>query len=133
VSLDPRLRIALQWLLNAVALMLLPELIDRLEVESYTAALVTALLLGLINALIRPLLILITLPITVLTLGLFTLVINALLFWGVANLVSGVHVPDFWTAFWSALLYSLLTWLVGLALGDPADRRIRVIVGRRRH
>lgn len=132
MTLDPRLRIALQWALNAVALMLLPELIDRLEVESYTSALVTALLLGLINALIRPLLILITLPITVLTLGLFTLVINALLFWGVANLVSGVHVPDFWTAFWSALLYSALTWLVGIALADPSDRRIRVIVGRRR-
>lgn len=132
MKLDPRLRIGLQWLLNAVALMLLPEVIAKLQVESYTSALVTALLLGLINALIRPFLILITLPITVLSLGFFTLVINALLFWGVANLVGGVHVPDFWTAFWSALLYSLLTWLVGIALADPSDRRIRVIVGRRR-
>jgi putative membrane protein len=132
MRLDPRLRIGLQWLLNAVALMLLPEVIAKLHVESYTSALVTALLLGLINALIRPFLILITLPITVLSLGFFTLVINALLFWGVANLVAGVHVPDFWTAFWSALLYSLLTWLVGIALADPDDKRIRVIVGRRR-
>lgn len=132
MKLDPRLRIGLQWLLNAVALMLLPEVIAKLQVESYTSALVTALLLGLINALIRPFLILITLPITVLSLGFFTLVINALLFWGVANLVGGVHVPDFWTAFWSALLYSLLTWLVGIALADPSDKRIRVIVGRRR-
>jgi len=132
MKLDPRLRIGLQWLLNAVALMLLPEVIAKLQVESYTSALVTALLLGLINALIRPFLILITLPITVLSLGFFTLVINALLFWGVANLVGGVHVPDFWTAFWSALLYSLLTWLVGIALADPNDKRIRVIVGRRR-
>lgn len=132
MTLDPRLRIGLQWLLNAVALMLLPEVISKLQVESYTSALVTALLLGLINALIRPFLILVTLPITVLSLGFFTLVINALLFWGVAKLVSGVHVPDFWTAFWSALLYSLLTWLVGIALADPADKRIRVIVGRRK-
>lgn len=116
--MDPRLKLALRWLLSAMALMLLPELISGLRVESYAAALLTALLLGLINALIRPILILITLPITVLTLGLFTLVINALLFWGVAGLVSGVHVPDFWTAFWSAIVYSLLTSLVNIALAD---------------
>jgi len=129
---DPRLRLALQWLLNAIALMLLPELIDGLRVDSYTAALVTALLLGLINALIRPVLILITLPITLLSLGLFTLVINALLFWAVASLVGGVHVEDFWTAFWSALLYSLLTWLVGVALADRTERRMHFEVHRRK-
>jgi putative membrane protein len=129
---NPRLKLGLQWLLNAVALMLLPEIITDLQVESYTSALVTALLLGLINALIRPILILITLPITLLTLGLFTLVINALLFWAVAGLVSGVHVPGFWTAFWSALLYSLLTWLVGIALSDRDDQRTRFVHGRRR-
>lgn len=126
--MGPRLRLALQIALNTVALMLLPELIGGLQVERWTSALLTALLLGLMNELVRPILILITLPITVLTLGLFTLVINAFLFWGVAALVSGVHVADFWTAFWSALLYSLLTWLIGLALGD---QRVSVVVGRR--
>lgn len=120
LSMDRWLRPGLRWLLNAGALFVLPELVDGLRVGSYSAALVTALLLGLINTLIRPLLILITLPITLLTLGLFTLVINALLFWGVTGLVSGVHVADFWTAFWSALLYSLLTWIVNLALQDTA-------------
>lgn len=131
MKLDPRLKLALQWILNAVALMLLPEVISSFQVESYTAALITALLLGLINALIRPILILITLPITLLSLGLFTLVINAFLFWGVAKLVSGVHVPDFSTAFWSALLYSLLTWLVNIALADPRERHISVVIDRR--
>lgn len=119
--MNPRLRLGLSWLLDAVALMLLPEVVGGLRVDSYVAALVTALLLALINALIRPILILITLPITLLTLGLFTLVINALLFWAVAGVVGGVHVPDFWTAFWAALLYSLLTWLVDIALGDPGE------------
>lgn len=132
MTLDPRLRVGLQWLLNAFALMLVPELVAGLVVESYLSALLTALLLGLINALIRPLVVLLTLPITVLTLGLFTLVINALLFWGVATLVAGVQVDGFWSAFWSALVYSLLTWLVAIAVGDPADRRIQVVVGRRR-
>lgn len=129
--MDRRLRLALTWLLNAVALLLLPEVITGLEVASYTAALVTALLLGLINALIRPILILITLPITLLTLGLFTLVINALLFWGVSALVSGVAVAGFWPAFWSALLYSILTWLVGIALSDDKDVRSRLAENRR--
>lgn len=124
------MRLVLRWALNAVALMLLPQLIAGLRVDSYTAALVTALLLGLINALIRPILILVTLPITVLTLGLFTLVINALLFWAVAGLVAGVHVADFWAAFWAALLYSLLTWLVNLALADPRERTVRIMVDR---
>lgn len=114
------LRLILRWALNAVALLLLPELISGLRVDSYAAALIGALLLGLINALIRPLLILVTLPITLLSLGLFTLVINAFLFWAVAGLVGGVHVDGFWTAFWSALLYSLLTWLVSIALGDDS-------------
>lgn len=130
--MDRRLRLALTWLLNAVALLLLPEVIAGLEVASYTSALVTALLLGLINALIRPVLILITLPITLLTLGLFTLVINALLFWGVSGLVSGVTVAGFWPAFWSALLYSILTWLIGIALSDDMEVRINVTGSRRR-
>lgn len=120
------MKLVLRWALNAVALMLLPELIDSLALTSYSAALVSALLLGLINALIRPILILITLPITVLTLGLFTLVINALLFWMVSGLVAGFVVPDFATAFWGALLYSLLTWLVNLALDDPHAQRVHI-------
>ena len=56
-----------------------------------------------------------------LTLGLFTLVINALLFWFVANIVAGFHVPDFATAFWGALIYSILTWLVNVALTEPVN------------
>lgn len=126
------MKLALRWFLNAVALLLLPELIDGLRVDSYAAALVSALLLGLANALIRPVLILITLPITLLTLGLFTLIINALLFWAVAGLVGGVHVADFATAFWGALLYSVLTALVNLALGDEDGGRVRIFAARNR-
>ncbi|CAI08842.1 phage holin family protein [Aromatoleum aromaticum] len=131
--MDPRFRLALQWLLNAVALMLLPQVITDLRVDSYAAALVTVLLLALINTLIRPILIFITLPITLLTLGLFTLVINALLFWAVASLVSGVYVPDFWTAFWAALLYSLLAWLASVALSGRDGRQVRIVTTRRRN
>ncbi len=112
------MKLILRWALNAVALMLIPELVSNVRVDSYTAALISAVLLGFVNAIIRPLLILITLPITILTLGLFTLVINGLMFWTVSGLVQGFVVPDFATAFWGALLYSILTWMVNLALAD---------------
>ncbi|MDO9598282.1 MAG: phage holin family protein [Azoarcus sp.] len=129
--MNPTLRLLLRWALNAVALLIIPEIISGITVESYLSALAAAVLLGLVNALIRPILVLITLPITLLTLGLFTLVINAFLFWGVSGLVGGVQVSDFWTAFWGALLYSVLTWIVNLAVGDP-DRRVRIVVDHHR-
>lgn len=116
--MNPNLHLLLRIALNGVALLLLPEIIDGLKVESYLAALASAVLIVLANALLRPILILVTLPITLLSLGLFTLVINALLFWMVTGLVGGVSVDSFGTAFWSALLYSLLTWLVSAAIGD---------------
>ena len=112
------MKLILRWVLNAVALMLIPELVSQVQVDGYASALVSAVLLGFVNAIIRPLLVLITLPITLLTLGLFTLVINALMFWAVSGLVKGLVVPDFSTAFWGALVYSLLTWMVSLALAD---------------
>ena len=115
------MKLVLRWTLNADALIPIPELVSSVKVDSYTAALISAVLLGFVNAIIRPLLILITLPITILTLGLFTLVINALMFWAVSGLVQGFVVPDFWTAFWGALLYSVLTWMVGLALADDRN------------
>ncbi|MCK6388084.1 phage holin family protein [Zoogloea sp.] len=115
------MKLLLRWALNAVALMLIPELLSDIRVDGYTAALISALLLGFVNAIIRPLLVLITLPITILTLGLFTLVINGLMFWAVSGLVEGFVVPGFWAAFWGALLYSLLTWMVSLALSDKDD------------
>ena len=115
------MKLILRWILNAVALMLIPELVSSVKVDSYTAALISAVLLGFVNAIIRPLLILVTLPITALTLGLFALVIHALMFWAVSGLVQGFVVPDFWTAFWGALLYSVLTWMVGLALADDRN------------
>jgi len=107
------------WALNTVALMLVPEVVSSITVSSWTAALLFALLLGLVNASIKPLLLLITLPISVLTLGIFALVINALAFWAVAGLIGGIVVPTFWSAFWGALLYSVLCTLVSMAVSEP--------------
>ncbi|MCB1956538.1 MAG: phage holin family protein [Rhodocyclaceae bacterium] len=117
------MKLLMRWALNALALMLIPEVLSGVQVDAYTSALAAALALGLINALIRPLLLLITLPITLLTLGFFALVINGLTFWMAGGLIQGLHIADFWTAFWAALIYSLLTSLVGLVLSDPPERR----------
>jgi putative membrane protein len=117
------MRILLVWLINALSLLAVPYVLPSVSIDSFYVALVTALLLGLVNTLIRPLLVLITLPISILTLGLFTLVINGLLFWFVASFVEGFHVGGFWSAFWGAIAYSLISsvasWLLIPRPGPP--------------
>ena len=104
------MRLLVTWLINAAALFALPYLMQSVRVEGFTTALIAALVLGLVNVLIRPILVLLTLPVTVLTLGLFIFVINGLLFWAVANFVGGFQVAGFWSAMIAALLYSLISW-----------------------
>lgn len=110
------MKLLITWLVNAAALFALPYLMTSIQVESFAVALIAALILGLVNTLIRPLLILFTLPATVLSLGLFIFVINALLFWLVANFVSGFAVAGFWSALGGAILYSLLSWALSSLL-----------------
>jgi putative membrane protein len=104
------MRLLLVWLINAAALFFVPYLMSSITVDSFVTALIAALVLGLINTIIRPLLILFTLPATVLTLGLFIFVINGLLFWAVGSFVSGFHVAGFWSAVGGAILYSIISW-----------------------
>ena len=110
------MRLLLVWLINAVALLALPYLLSSIKVDSFAAALVAALVLGLINTFIRPLLVLLTLPATLLTLGLFIFVINGLLFWFVGSFIDGFHVAGFWPAFFGAILYSIISWALAALL-----------------
>ena len=107
------MRLLLVWLVNAVSLLLVAYLMPAISINSFTTALIVALVLGLINTVIRPLLVLLTLPVTLLTLGLFIFVINGLLFWWVGELIDGFTVQGFWAGFWGALVYSVISW--GLA------------------
>jgi putative membrane protein len=109
---EKNVRILLVWLLNALALIAVAYLMPSIDVTSFWSALVAALVLGLLNAVIRPLLILLTLPATLLTLGLFIFVINALLFWLVGSFVEGFVVGGFWAAFFGAILFSIVSWLL---------------------
>lgn len=118
-SLFTKMRLIISWVINALALLALPYLFGSIRIEGFYTALITALVLGLVNALIRPILIVLTLPLNILTLGLFTFVINGLLFWFVASFVKGFYVAGFWPAFWGALVYSIVSWaLSALILGE---------------
>jgi putative membrane protein len=110
------MRILLHWLINAAALFLLPYIFKWVQVDSLQAALIAALVLGLANALIRPLLILLTLPVTLLTLGLFIFVINGLLFWAVGSFVDGFRVAGFWSGVFGAIVYSLISLVLAAIL-----------------
>jgi putative membrane protein len=104
------MRILLVWLLNTLALMAVAYLMPSIRIADFMSALIAALILGLVNTFIRPLLILLTLPVTVITLGLFILVINGLLFWFVGSVVRGFVVEGFWSGFVGAILFSIVSW-----------------------
>jgi putative membrane protein len=106
------LRFLLVWLINAVALMAVAYLMPSIHVSTFGTALVAALVLGLINAFVRPVLVLLTLPVTIVTLGLFIFVLNGLLFWMVGTWIAGFAVAGFWAGVFGAILFSLISWLL---------------------
>lgn len=99
----------LVWILNAVALLVVAYILPGIVVASFWSAMWAALVLGLINMLVKPLFVLLTLPITIVTVGLFLFVINALLFWLAGSILKGFQVNGFWWAVGGALLYSLIS------------------------
>ncbi len=115
------MRLILTWIINAAALLAVPYLMHSVDVTSIGAALVAALVLGLVNTLVRPLLLLLTLPVTVLSLGLFIFVINGFMFWLVAKVVDGFHVDSFGYAILAALLYSVISWALSTLLLKDKD------------
>ena len=115
------MRLLLVWVINAAALFALPYVFPWVQVDTFWTALVAALVLGLINTLIRPLILLLTLPVTVLTLGLFIFVINGLLFWWVASFIEGFHVGGFWSGVFGAIVYSLISWVLSAILLRKKD------------
>ena len=104
------MRLLLVWVFNAMALIAVAYLLPGISVAGFGAALIAALVLGLVNTLIRPVLVLLTLPITLLTLGLFILVINGFLFWFVGSVLEGFAVAGFWYGVAGAILYSIFSW-----------------------
>ena len=110
------MKLIVRWLLLAAALLLVAHLYAGVHVANFGAAMIAALVLGLLNTLVRPLLVLLTLPVTLLTLGLFLFVINALMFWAAASLLSGFNVSGFGAALIGSLIYSLAGIVIDAAI-----------------
>jgi putative membrane protein len=109
------MKIIVRWMLLAAALLLVAHLYPGVTVASFGAALIAAFVLGLFNTLVRPLLVLLTLPVTLLTLGLFLFVINALMFWASATVLDGFSVTGFPAALIGSLLYSVCGMVIDVA------------------
>ena len=110
------MKILVRWLLLAAALLLVANIYPGVQVASFGAAMIAALVLGLFNTLLRPILVLLTLPVTLLTLGLFLFVINALLFYFAASVIDGFHVAGFVAALIGSILYSVCGLVIDVAM-----------------
>lgn len=117
------MKILARWLLLAAALLLVAHLYPGVTVKSFGAAMIAALVLGLLNAVVRPILVVLTLPVTIVTIGLFLFVINALMFYFAANILDGLHVTGFVAALIGSLIYSLCGVIIDVALEKVFDRR----------
>lgn len=112
------MKLLIVWLLNALALLAVAYLMPSINVAGFGSALIAAAVIGLVNMLIRPVLVILTLPVTVLTLGLFLFVINGLLFFFVGHILNGFAVESLLSGIVGAVLYSLISWaLIALILG----------------
>jgi putative membrane protein len=110
------IKLVVRWLLLAAALLLVAYLYPGVTVASFGTAMIAALVLGLLNTVVRPLLVLLTLPVTLVTLGLFLFIINALMFWAAASLLDGFNVSGFAAALIGSLIYSLCSMVIDVAV-----------------
>ena len=127
----------IRWFANIVSLLAVANLVPGINVDNGRTLAVAALVLGLVNAVLRPFILLLTLPLNVLSLGLLTFFVNGFLFYSVSRIVKGFYVSDFWSAFWGALAFSLVSFLLNLLINprgrvgfsyrqrDPGSRRPR--------
>jgi putative membrane protein len=107
----------LRWSINLLALIVAGSMISGITIQSLGMGIVAAGILGIVNAVIRPVVLILTLPINLLTLGLFTLVINAAMLMLVSEVVPGFVIGNFWAAFWGAIVISLVSWIVNIFVG----------------
>lgn len=111
----------IRWVINALVLLVIPYLVKGVEISNFFIALIAALVLALVNTMIRPIILVLTLPINILTLGLFTLVVNGLMFWFVASFIRGFDIAGFWPAFWAALVYSVFSIVINFFVNEKHE------------
>jgi putative membrane protein len=117
--------ILIRWLILTVAILSAAYLLDGMEVRGFTSAFFAAAVLGILNAVLRPVLIILTLPLNIFSLGLFTFVINAFLLKMASGVIPGLEVHGFWPALFGSLIISLVSWLLSSLINDRG--RVEVI------
>jgi len=120
------MRFLINWFLYAIAIVLTAWILPGVRLDGFFAALVTAAILGLVNGILRPVLFIFTLPLTILTLGLFTFVLNALMVLLAAAIVPGFTVTGFWWALLFSLVLSVFVYFLGEAT-EPPERTVRYV------
>jgi putative membrane protein len=121
--------IIIRWLITTIAIMVVPYLVSGVQINGLASALFSAAILGILNASVRPLLILFTLPLTIFTLGFFILIINALMFQLAGAIVPGLQVASFWSAFFASIIVTIVSWIMNAAVGGPKEGTV-IISGR---
>ena len=119
--------ILMRWLVTTLAVVVVPYVVSGVTIKGTGTALLAGAILGILNALVRPLLIILTLPLSIVTLGLFVLVINALMFQLAGAIVPGLHVASFWSAFFAAIIVSIVSWLANWIIAGGAGERTVVV------
>jgi len=117
--------LVIRWLVSALALYLTSLIVKGIVIDGVAALLFAAITIGILNAVVRPVILVLTLPLNILTLGLFTLVVNAWMLWMASKVVVGFHVYGFWSAFGGWLLMSFFTFVINLLIGETG--RIEVV------
>lgn len=115
------MKLLIGWLLNALALLAVAYFVPDIHVSSFGSALIAAAVIGLVNMLIKPILLILTLPVTILTLGLFIFVINGLLFWLSAYFLPGFEVKTVIAGIIGAIVYSIISWILSAIIIDKKD------------
>lgn len=116
------MHLLITWVISAIALIIISYILPGIHVAGFGSALIAAVILGLINAVVRPILAILTIPITLLTLGLFLLILNVLMFWLAGSIIDGFQIDGFWWAAIGAIIYSMITGvLVSLVFKESAE------------
>jgi putative membrane protein len=117
------MKFLIKWFINIIALLVVIHVIAGVSIDNMQTVLVAAFILGLLNSILRPFILILTLPFTILTFGLFTLFINGFLFYLAAKFVKGFTVAGFWNAFWAALLFSVISALLSFVFAPQINIR----------
>lgn len=117
------LRLLFIWALNSIALFAVASLVPGIHITGWMAAFIAAFVLGLVNTLIRPIFLILTLPVTIITLGLFIFVINGLMFWFAGSILNGFTVDGFWHGVMGAMLYSIFSWALSSAAAQLLGKK----------